>query len=299
MPTYTAHGLNIKSEIIFPELLKSSEDSDILIKYGDFDYSSKEIISEGVFRIASHYILTENSVYLIWNNIDICQIIKGKEIIVNSQTSIDKTFLRALILGPALGILLHQRGRLVLHASAVNMNDGAVAFMGHNGAGKSTTTFSFMNNGYPLISNDILSIEFRNNLPVVYPGLPRIKLWPESMEISRKDMESFPIHPESRKRSCLVDNFCNRVTSLKHIYVIGNGEKTFLEDLKPQDALIELIRNSYCANIFQNSDQATNLEEYAKIVKNVSIKQLNIERSLEKIPEMVNLVEKDVILKIN
>ncbi|MDP3484607.1 MAG: hypothetical protein Q8S06_03755 [Methanobacteriaceae archaeon] len=295
MPTYTAHGLNIKSEIIFPELLKSSEDSDILIKYGDFDYSSKEIISEGVFRIASHYILTENSVYLIWNNIDICQIIKGKEIIVNSQTSIDKTFLRALILGPALGILLHQRGRLVLHASAVNINNVAVAFMGHNGAGKSTTTFSFMNSDYPLIADDILSIEFKNNIPLVFPGLPRIKLWPESIEIFDKSMKSFPIHPESRKRSYLVDDFCKQVVSLKHIYVIENKETTYLEELKPQEALIELIRNSYCANIFQNSDQATNLEEYGKIVKNVSIKQLNIERSLDKIPEMVKLVEKDVI----
>ncbi|MDP3034261.1 MAG: hypothetical protein Q8M97_04020 [Methanobacteriaceae archaeon] len=297
MPTYTAHGLNIKSEITFPELLKSSEDSNILIKYGEFDYSSQKTISEGVFRIASHYILTEDSVYLVWNNIDICQISKGKEIIVNSQTGIAESFLRALILGPALGILLHQRGRLVLHASAVHMNDVAVAFMGHNGAGKSTTTFSFMNSGYPLIADDILSIEFRDNIPVVFPGLPRIKLWPESMEIFDKSIESFPIHPESRKRSYLVDDFCNQVVSLKHIYVIENKEKTYLEELKPQEALIELIKNSYCANIFQNSDQATNLEEYGKIVKNVSIKQLNIERSLDKIPEMVNLVEQDVLLK--
>lgn len=292
---YTAHGLNIKSEIIFPELMKSSNDTDILIRYGDFGYSSREIISEGVFRIASHYILTENSVYLIWNHIDICQIHKGQEIIVNSRTGIDETFLRALILGPALGILLHQRGKLVLHASAVNINDSAVAFMGHNGAGKSTTTFAFIDNGHPLISDDILSIDFRNGLPVVYPGLPRIKLWPESLEISRKNMKSFPIHPESRKRSCFVDDFHNRDIYLKHIYVIENRANTFLEELEPQAALIELIRNSYCANIFQNSDQATNLREYAKIVKNVSIKQLNIKRSLEKIPEMVNLVERDVI----
>jgi hypothetical protein len=295
MHNYTAHGLIISSQINFPELIECSGKSGINIKYGEFDYSSEEVLEEGVFRIASHYILTENSVYLIWNHINICQIHKGQEIIVNSQTGIDETFLRALILGPALGILLHQRGRLVLHASAVNINDTAVAFMGHNGAGKSTTTFSFMNNGHPLISNDILSIDFRNGLPVVYPGLPRIKLWPESLELSRKNMRSFPIHPESRKRSCFVDNFYNRDIYLKHIYVIKNSEKTFLEELKPQDALLELIRNSYCANIFQNSDQATNLKEYAKIVKNVSIKQLNIKRSLDKIPEMVNLVERDVI----
>ncbi len=297
MKTYKAHGLSIESDIHFPELLECSEKSKISIKYGNFDYPPEKVLEEGVFRIASYYILTENSVYLVWNNIDICQISKGKEIIVNSRTGVDETFLRALILGPALGILLHQRCRLVLHASAININDVAVAFMGHNGAGKSTTTFSFINSGYPLIADDILSIEFRDNIPVVYQGLPRIKLWPESMEIFDKSMESFPIHPESRKRSYFVDDFCNQVVSLKHIYVIENKDKTYLEELKPQEALIELIRNSYCANIFQNSDQATNLEAYGKIVKNVSIKQLNIERSLDKIPEMVNLIEKDVILK--
>ncbi|MDP1552636.1 MAG: hypothetical protein Q8M06_06455, partial [Methanobacteriaceae archaeon] len=64
--------------------------------------------------------------------------------------------------------------------------------------------------------------------------------------------------------------------------------------ISPQEALIELIKNSYAANIFQNSYQKASLGEYAKMVKNVSIKQLNIERSLDKISQMVDLVERDV-----
>jgi len=180
MHFYKAHGLSLKSEIEFPELLEGPRNYDILIKYGKVDYSTKKVLSEGVFRVASHYILTDDSVYLIWNEINICQILEGNKIIVNSQTGIEETFLRALVLGPAMGILLHQRGRLVLHASAVNINDGAVAFMGHNGAGKSTTTASFMASGHPLIADDILSLEFREGIPMVFPGFPRIKLWPES-----------------------------------------------------------------------------------------------------------------------
>lgn len=292
MHYYKAHGLTIKSEIKFPELMESRQKSNALIKYGKVDYSTKKVLSEGVFRVASHYILTEDSLFLNWNDIDVCQISEGKEIIVNPETGIEETFLRALILGPAMGILLHQRGRLVLHASAVNINDGAVAFMGHNGAGKSTTTASFMNSGYSLVADDILSIEFREGIPLVFPGFPRIKLWPESMN---ENMISFPIHSESRKRSCAVPNFPDQLVELKHVYVIENGEKTTLEPLSPQEALIELIRNSYCANIFQNSDQATNLGEYAKIVKQVSIKQLHIKKDLDKIPEMVHMVEEDVL----
>jgi len=290
MPYYKAHGLSLKSIIKFPELIEGSNDFDVTIQYGEVDYSSKKIIAKGVFRIASHYILTEESVFLIWNGIDICEI-NSCEIIVNPGTDIEENFLRALILGPGLGILLHQRGRLVLHASAVNINDGAVAFMGHNGAGKSTTTVSFLQNHHPLVTDDIMSIEFREGVPLVFPGFPRIKLWPESMG---ENLESFPIHSELRKRSCVVNNFHDQLIKLKHVYVIENSEKTTLKPLSPQEALIELIRNSYCANIFQDSDQAANLGEYAKIVKTVSIKQLNIEKDLDKIPEMVLMVEQDV-----
>lgn len=293
MPCYKAHGLSLKSIIKFPELMESSNEFDVTIKYGEVDYSSKKILSEGVFRIASHYLLTEESVFLIWNGIDICEINSSK-IIVNPRTSIEENFLRALILGPALGILLHQRGRLVLHASAVHINDGAVAFMGHNGAGKSTTTASFMASGHPLVADDILSLEFINGVPLVFPGFPRIKLWPESKKMLDEKLESFPIHSESSKRSCKVNNFFNHALPLKQVYVIKDNDETYLEPISPQETLIELIRNSYCANIFQNSEQATNLGEYAKIVKNVNIKQLNIKKDLSKIPQMVDLVEKDV-----
>jgi hypothetical protein len=303
MHAHIAHGLNIKSEINFPELPKISEEDtpkshqnnnpDITIKYGPVDYASKKVLDQGAFRIASHYILTKDSVFLIWNDIDICEI-KPNKIIVNPYTGIEENFLRSLILGPAIGILLHQLGRLVLHASTIKINDSGVAFMGHNGAGKSTTTISLMKNGYPLVADDISSIEFKDNIPLVYPGIPRIKLWPESLELWCEDVESFLIHSESRKRSCHVDNFHNEIVPLKHIYVIENSEKTYLGPISPQEELIELIKNSYAANIFQNSYQKASLGEYAKMVKNVSIKQLNIERSLDKISEMVDLVERDV-----
>ena len=105
---------------------------------------------------------------------------------------------------------------------------------------------------------------------MVFPGFPRIKLWPESIEILNNELESFPIHSESQKRSCKVNNFFDHVLPLKQIYIIENNEETFLESISKQEALIELLRNSYCANIFQNSEQATNLGEYAKIVKKVS-----------------------------
>lgn len=296
MFSYKAHGLIIHSEINFPELEKTNSKPQIEIKWGKIDSSSKEIISEGVFRVASHYKLSPDSVYLIWNDIEICEIITGNKIIVNHYTNIEDSFLRALILGPALGILMHQRGRLVLHASAVQMKDGVVAFMGHNGMGKSTTTMTFYQQDYPLVADDILSIEFDDNgNPYVFPGFPRIKLWSETIQLFEKDVEKYPlINSKSDKRSYFVNNFSKNIMPLKRVYIIENDEKTSLEPINPHNALIELLRNSYSANIFQKTDQATNLGNYGQIVKNVPIKTLTVIRSLNKLSEIIEVVEKDL-----
>jgi len=295
---YKAHGIFIKSEINFPELMKANKGDDVTIKFGKIDSSSANILSEGIFRVASKFKMTEKSVYLIWNDIEICEISHGKKIVVNPSTGIEENFLRALILGPAFGILLHQWGRLVIHASAVNINEGAVAFMGFNRIGKSTTTMAFNYYGHPLVTDDVLSVEFdENGIPIVFPGFPRIKLWPESIELFCDELETFPrIHSESKKRSCFIGDFSTDILPLKRIYVIEKSEKRGIDKLKPQESLIELLRNSYCANIFKNSEQSTNLAQYADIVKKVPILRLNVEDSLENIFELVKIVERDVKL---
>ncbi len=52
--------------------------------------------------------------------------------------------------GPGHGLLLHLRGMLVLHASAIGVGDQAVVFMGDKGAGKSTTAAAMIAAGHPL-----------------------------------------------------------------------------------------------------------------------------------------------------
>ncbi len=293
MSTYSAHHLTIRSEIEFPELKKSEGKKDLTIKYGSFHYSFRDILDKGVFRIASQYILTRDGVFLKWNDIDICQI-KSQEIIVNPDTGIEDNFSRSLILGPALGIYLHLQGRIVLHASTINMQGTGVGFVGHNGAGKSTTTSYLLKKGYPLVADDVSSLEFINNIPLVYPGIPRIKLWPETMDLWDEKLECFPIHTQSTKKSCAVDNFHEKPIPLKHIYVIERGETTHIEDIPPQEGLIELIRNSYCANIFSDTYQKKSLADYGKLVKKISLKRLYIQEGLDKLDKMVQAVEEDV-----
>jgi len=303
MYNYQTHSLQIQSEIKLPELTdknnlqkKCLNLAKVKIILGEVDFSCKEIISEGIFRVASRYLLSKDSILLIWNNITVCEIRNKNEIIVNSNSHIDESFLRSLILGPALGIILHLQGRMVLHASAVNINGEAVAIMGHNGLGKSTTTMALVGRGYPLLADDILSIEFdHQGYPVVHPGLARIKLWPEvypkySEYIQKIDI----IHPESPKRSCQLKRQSPSIIPLKHIYILEKSDKLGLSDVNHSEALIELIRNSYCANIFQAQDEIDHFRDYGKIVQRVHIKYLYRYDSLDELEKLAGLIASDV-----
>ena len=64
---------------------------------------------------------------------------------------------------------------LVIHASAIEINNEVILFIGRSGSGKSSLSASF-HNKYNFITEDIACIEFKDNNLFVRPGPPLIKL---------------------------------------------------------------------------------------------------------------------------
>ena len=90
--------------------------------------------------------------------------------------------LRLYLLGPALALLLHQRGFLVLHASAVSLDGGVVAFLGHSGHGKSTTAATLHARGAAIVADDVVAVDLgAPGGPAALPGFPLLKLWPDAV----------------------------------------------------------------------------------------------------------------------
>lgn len=293
---YFAHGIVVESTIHFPELNEVNLESNVTIKYGIVDSLSEEKYKEYVF-LPSKIRFTLSSVYILWNDIEFCKIIGNNEIVVNRETGLPINFLRTLLLGQALGILLQKRGRLVLHANAIKMNDGVVAFLGSSGVGKSTTSLIFNKRGYPLVSDDILSVEFaESGFPTVFPGFPRVKMWPDAIKFLNDNLGAYEkVHPDGDKCSCLIrGDFLSDTQPFKCIYVLKRSNKNKIIELKTQNSLIELLKNSYCFNIFHNTEKLINFNQCSDLVRNIPIKCLNIENSLEKLDDIVELVEKDI-----
>lgn len=87
------------------------------------------------------------------------------------------------VLGSCFGILLHQRGLLVLHASAVAKDGRAIILCGPSGAGKSTTAAALSQRGYTFVADDICVVALNaEGLPVVLPDGRQLKLWQQSIE---------------------------------------------------------------------------------------------------------------------
>ena len=83
---------------------------------------------------------------------------------------------RRLVLPLALQIL----GQEVLHASAVAVEAGAVAFCASSGTGKSTVAYSLARRGHPPCADDAVAIEFGRRGPELLPLPFALKLRPAS-----------------------------------------------------------------------------------------------------------------------
>ena len=79
----------------------------------------------------------------------------GHEIIVTPAPKAGQRELRLFLLGSAWGALCCQRGFLSLHSSAIRVGDGAVAFCGSSGSGKSTAAAWLLNRGFLFAGDDL------------------------------------------------------------------------------------------------------------------------------------------------
>src|SRR5215831_12802007 len=105
----------------------------------------------------------------------------GKEILMDLAPSSDDDEVRAYLLGAVFGALCHQRGITPLHASAIDVPGGCVAFVGPSGAGKSTLVATLARCGHEIITDDACFLHVGTNGDVqTWPGISRIRLWEDA-----------------------------------------------------------------------------------------------------------------------
>lgn len=285
---YEAFGLNILSDFYLPHLISKNFDKpDVKIINSKFDLDLKQINqSDQNFYIDKQYI------YRFWDFVGKFKI-NNNTIIVHPKLDVDNNILNKFILGTIFATLLRLRGLFVLHASAVNINGFAIAFSGFKGYGKSTTAMAFYNEGYPIISDDYIAIDFHNEIPMISQGFSCLKLSYKSAQYLYKNKVTNSF--EKKRYFSVPRNYVAKKLPLKKIYFIERNECSKIYDITGQNAFVELIKNTFGINMFKNTELAINFLQCNKIFRTVNLSKFILSDNLNDLDKLVKLVEEDIL----
>lgn len=286
--SYTAYGLGIHSDLPLPELVPDGSAADhVFVRLGDAERE----------RAGDRIRPTAEAVHLFCEGLGAFLVKEGREILLEPTPGVDERELRRHVLGSLFPVLLYQRGRVVLHGSAVEVGGSAVAFLGGSGWGKSTLAAALHARGHRIMADDVTPVCVDADPPRVYPGYPQLKLCSETATSLGIAFESLSrIDFESEKRALPVArDFPQAPLPLKRIYVLADGARHAVESLSSQEAFAALMQHSY---IRFNEDPVAasfHFRRCANLASRVSVCRLKRRRFLAALPDLVRAIEEDLV----
>jgi hypothetical protein len=182
---------------------------------------------------------------------DVCDVavdVDRRTVRVAAVPGVTAETIRHILLDQVVPRLLAAMGRTVLHASAVETPIGTVAFLGEGGAGKSTLAAAFSAAGDAFVCDDALVVEVIGGCAYATPGYPRLRLFPDGVHQFFERNDRAPL-PHSSKKWCVRPPIvANRLTPLRHTFVLDSQSEGTVPRLKPlaaTEAFFALVRESY------------------------------------------------------
>jgi len=167
-----------------------------------------------------------------------------------------------LYLNQMLPLALSRQFKLVLHASAVEIGNFAVAFLGVSGRGKSTLAASFSTSSCRFLTDDGLQLEKGPGGYLIQPSHPSIRLWDDSRQaLMPETAQAAPPVDFTPKSRLLADDevaYCDMARPLRCLYFLGeypegikatHTDAVSIEPVSGRDAMIELVRHSFLLDI--------------------------------------------------
>ncbi|AGA92236.1 hypothetical protein Thimo_3580 [Thioflavicoccus mobilis 8321] len=297
MHYYTAYGLTIVSELECPELtaVEPGEESDITIALAELSpridnprHSTQHVqVSEDLFQFEQPGVARY-------------RVIGGHIILIKTLGSSPPEEVRLHLLGTVFGALLHQQGRLPLHASAVEQEGGGIAFCGHSGAGKSTLATALNRRGLALLCDDVgVVVPNADGAPLFYPGFPRVKLWQDALHHFELDPKT--LTPDWRRAEKyqlnLQDRFQLRPLPLRQIWFLEyavEGENAAVHPLTPTQGVPLLVANTYRPSLARwLGDFQAHFHRCARIAESVALGRYVRPRSLTQLDASLDVLVRE------
>lgn len=293
MQFYCVAGLTLGSEIALPGLISSASGPtapDVMVRHGDVPEAL-----EGAQHSGPTWQMAPNRFVLRVPGVARFLIAAGREILVAAENGTADDEIAIFLSGTVIGILLHQRARIVLHASAVLVGGRAVLFCGESGAGKSTIAAALNQRGYPVICDDVCAIGLDGpHAPQVLPDGRNLKLWSQAIEklgvargsAVRQNLEKYYVEPGS---------VLSEAVPIGAIYALRDFRPPFsagIERPNIVDAALLLRHNAYRPLLVRRMDQkALYFQAASKIANWAGIFQLTRRLEFSRMNEVIGWLE--------
>lgn len=194
MYRYRAFGLLIASEWLLPELPPAAQDdgaaADLIIRLAEICHPFPDADQPPQFAYEAR-----SGTTMIWPFVGAFRICNPGLVEIQPAPGTNPDYVAFPLLGPVMGWLLHQRGNIVLHGSALCWRGKGIGFLGDKMAGKSTTAAKFLSDGGSLLTDDLLVFECSDPVqPKVQPAFAQLKLSDEAADaITLVDSEALPL----------------------------------------------------------------------------------------------------------
>jgi hypothetical protein len=253
---YRTYGLDVESEIECRNLMPSLGEPQVRIRYGEVPEQLKDPILKASFfeNCPDEFLFNLEGVGRFWVG-------HGEEVRVEAAKNGDDEQIEGYLFGLLFGMVLHQRGILPIHASAIATPKGAVLFMGASGRGKSTLAGEFGRRGYPILADDICAITNVLNVSRMHAARSLLHLLPDSLSrlgIAESGLEvasynplkrRFPVDPASAADSVPV--------CAAYALEPSDVDEVCLARLSGFDKISTLLPNIYRVNILSAHDLAS------------------------------------------
>jgi HPr Serine kinase C-terminal domain len=220
----------------------------------------------------------------------------GREIIIEPYPGADDESIRLFLLGSALGALLFQRGLLLIHGNAIEVNGACLVCVGDSGAGKSTLAAAFLQHGHRLLADDVVPVDEQG---LATPGFPRIKLWGNAARQFGIETDSLRrIMPDMDKYNVpLGERFCETPLPVKWVYVLDPSDEDEFA-CQPYEGMARfepLHGNTYRVHFLEAMAlKPQHLQQVARLAGNIRMARIRRPREGFRLNELVRFILDDV-----
>jgi hypothetical protein len=189
-----------------------------------------------------------------------------------------------------------------LHATVLEVGDGAAAFLGDCGFGKSTLAAAFLRAGHRLLTDDLLVAQPRPDGVLAFPGPPRIKLFPEPARTFLGDVSGPPMNGLTPKQVIpLGPGQCvSSPRPVRAFYVLrppadqSRRSRITLRRLSPRHAVLRLLAGTFNTAVRDPARLARQFAAASRLAATVPVKSLSYPRELSQLPQVVEAVRSDL-----